>query len=409
MTVLAALPTAGASAASAPSVTTSVLYVGHGVGVIAAESPSGCNAVFLTTDFTRWRNISPPNKVVAGSCLYVWTSASFVSSEVGWILGRNEGSPATNLEHTTNGGRTWVEEPGDSTGSNAGEEVISFLSSSVGWRQQFSWSANSYRLQRTIDGGATWATRAYYPRTGCPVLTDVFSSASVGFAGSPLAGSTMGFGNVNLPYAWRTVNGGSTWSKMTLPHPSSMPRGATGLYGLPVFAGRDGSLPVDYPVSGHQDLFFYGTVDFGLHWSLIMGAASPLVVKGPVRVDGKALREGCYTDETVSKGSLASVSLASPSTWWALRPGPVGDSERFLIQKGSVSRLAVRFLPDTTGRAILQTDSSTRAVVTLWKGDGTFKVYVTVDGGAGWYPLTPPSVSAGEFSEGFIGGGIANQ
>jgi len=378
------------------------------VGVIAADPKSGCEGVFLTTDFTKWRNVSPPNKTAAGSCLYVWTSASFISPSVGWLLGRDEESVATILEHTVDGGRTWSRQPGDTTGGSAGEEVISFVNSSVGWRQQFSWTGNSFHLQRTTDGGATWTTRALDPRTGCPVMTDVFSSGAIGFAGSPLAGSMMGFGNVNYPYVWRTVNGGTTWSKMTLPRPASLPQSAVGLYGLPVFAGRKGTLAVDYVNGSKQNIFIYSTSDFGLSWSPVSGIASPLVLKSPVTINLQAVKRACYGYGTVSKGSLASVSLASPSTWWVLRPGPTGDSERYLLKQESVSSFTTKFLPATTGRAVLQAESYMKAVLTLLKGVNNLKVYVTVDGGAGWYPLLVPSVRAREFTEAFGGGGVTN-
>lgn len=402
------VPITAARASSPQIVSTSVLFVGRGVGVIAAEPKSGCGAVFLTADFSRWRNVSPPNKFGAGSCLYNWTSASFSSPKVGWILGRNTSNVSTILEHTTNGGRTWSRQPGDTTGGLAGEEVIDFVNASVGWRQQFSWTSNSFHLQRTTNGGASWTTRAFTPRTGCPVMTDVFSSSSVGFAGSPLAGSTMGFGSVNYPYLWRTVNGGITWTKMTVRRPASLSRVAIGLYGLPDFSGRDGTLPVDYVSGRQQDIFFYSTKDEGRTWTLVGGLASPLKLNSPVTVNVKAVAQACYGYGTVSKGSLASVSLATPTTWWVLRPGPTGRTERFLIEQDSVARFTTRFLPATTGRALLQADSYRKAMLTLSKSGGSH-VYVTVDGGAGWYLLFVPSVHIHWFSEAFGGGGVLNQ
>ncbi|HEY5303450.1 MAG TPA: hypothetical protein VIJ86_05285 [Acidimicrobiales bacterium] len=51
----------------------------------------------------------------------------------------------------------------------------------------------------------------------------------------------------------------------------------------------------------------------------------------------------------VTKGSLASVSLVSPSTWWILRPGSATNSERFVVQNGSVSMQRMMFLLDTNG------------------------------------------------------------
>jgi hypothetical protein len=97
-----------ASAKTSATTSTYVLYVGHGVGVVATFNPStGCSEVFSTNDFTHWRNISPPLKneveLPKGQCPYVWTDAYFTSSSDGWLLARNGGSTDTLLRHTIDG------------------------------------------------------------------------------------------------------------------------------------------------------------------------------------------------------------------------------------------------------------------------------------------------------------------
>ena len=50
-----------ASAKDSDTRSTYLLYVGHGVGVIATENlTTGCSEVFISTDFDHWRNITPP-------------------------------------------------------------------------------------------------------------------------------------------------------------------------------------------------------------------------------------------------------------------------------------------------------------------------------------------------------------
>ncbi|HEY5437900.1 MAG TPA: hypothetical protein VIJ99_03280, partial [Acidimicrobiales bacterium] len=113
------------------------LYAGNGVEVVTAyNSATGCAGVFTSTDSTGWTNATPPEPgKVDGVCLYAWVDAAFVSPTVGWVEARNGGGVNTVLEHTTDGGHTWTVEPGGSTGSNAGLELIGFESAIDGWRQ----------------------------------------------------------------------------------------------------------------------------------------------------------------------------------------------------------------------------------------------------------------------------------
>lgn len=120
------------------------LFVGHGVGVVATDPfGPGCPRLFATTDFMHWRDISPPQPRTPVPCPCVWQSASFVSPAVGWVLGRDGGNVTTVLFHTTDGGRTWVGQPGSTTGSNGGLQVIGFTSTRDGWRQQFATGSNA--------------------------------------------------------------------------------------------------------------------------------------------------------------------------------------------------------------------------------------------------------------------------
>ena len=151
-------PAFTASASSVAVYPPTVLYVGHGVEVITTYNDmTGCSPVYLTSDFTNWRYVTPPLKLKSVACHYIWTSAAFVSPDTGWLLVSNEGGTGTILEHTVNGGRTWTQQPGGDTGSAGGSEVIGFASPSFGWRQQFADGSNaSFVLQRTTDGGSTW-------------------------------------------------------------------------------------------------------------------------------------------------------------------------------------------------------------------------------------------------------------
>ncbi len=389
----------GAATSSASSLTNTVIYVGHGVEVIDAfDADTGCSSVYLTTNFTHWNNVTPSLKGAHGKCLYAWNSAAFVSPRVGWLLARDEAGYKTVLERTVNGGASWTRQPNGDTGSMAGEEVIGFVNAADGWRQQFSWAGNSNTLERTTDGGTKWRTVASYSHSGCPDLSDVFASSSVGFAASPLAGASSDVFSTNFPYVWRTLDGGVTWKKMSVTRPTKVPAAAPALYGQPAFTGIYGTLPVVFSVGGHQDVFFYASRDHGLHWKLIPGLASPLVVKGSIIVNSQTASGGCGVYTSVRRGPLVSVDVVSPSTWWVLRPGPKGDTERYIVTNGSVSSYRTVELPATTHRALLEGVNARDALLTVGSASGALTIYSTIDGGATWVALAPPTNGTSGFT-----------
>ena len=380
------------AASSATTTSTYVLYVGHGVAVVATNDlNTGCSSVYLSTNTTTWRNVTPPLKGSAatskGQCLYFWSSASFVSPLDGWLLARNGGSTETILRHTLNGGRTWTTQPGGDTGSNGGAQTITFLSAALGWRQQFGVGSNgNFSLERTRNAGATWTTISRDPRGACVFANDVFATATRGFATVDPSPSS------NATHLWRTSDGGASWSVMRLTAPATIASGALGLYGRPVFARRRGAMPVDYPVAGGQRVYFYATTDAGATWRLDTVPA-PVAVAGELTINHRsAAAQPCFggASAPVSSG-LAAVSVAvNPSTWWILRPGSRGESLVAVVSLtgGHVSRHYARDLPSTRGGALLAPLSAASALITVPVPYGYQTTYETTDGGATWRVLT---------------------
>jgi len=382
-------PTGGnlSSATTLRTTNTYLLYAGNGAGVTATYNlNTGCSEVFLTNDFVHWQDVTPPIKrtlgIPKGQCLYEWTDASFSSPTDGWLLARNGGSDETILRHTTDGGRTWATEPDGDTGSNAGMETIDFVNSKIGWRQQFAFGSNrSYELQRTLNGGATWSNRSAH--SSCTFAQDVFSSVSIGFAISNVEATS------NPTFLLRTENGGLNWSRLTFPTPPSLPNNARGLYEEPAFVGTDGVEPVDFPVDGHQAIYFYTTRDDGLTWKLDTNSMLPVIVSEPLKLNPETASGACNLDTAATTGRAAAISLASLSTWWILEPGPKGTTKNVVVTGSgrAESTFTVDDLPATTGQMEFSALNVNDALLTRPIPYGYQTTFESTDGGATWRKL----------------------
>jgi len=377
-----------------------VLYAGHGIEVIASTNNwSDCSRVYISSDLRHWRNITPPLRSNPGGCLYTWASASFVSPTDGWLLANNGADVSTILRHTVNGGRTWVTEPGGETGSAGGGESIDFVNANLGWRQQFANGSNQpFALQRTSDGGSSWTNvvRAPLKNNGCEFLTDVFANASIGFAALPSGGVGAGV-SLSTSYVWRTLDGGVHWSKMTVPRPTVLGPSASAVYFQPAFFGRNGSLAVDYAVGSHQDLVWYTSTDYGLHWSLVRSRPFLMSVKGAISIHYGSTNSACSFQSRIN-GSPVSVDLFSPASWWIVRPGAVSDTtEVKSYNNDGYTSIATSDLPATTNGVTLTALNNNDALVTVGSVRNS-SVYATTDGGTTWVKVVPPPKATTAFT-----------
>jgi photosystem II stability/assembly factor-like uncharacterized protein len=352
--------------------------------VVATENPqSGCGGVFLTTDFVHWRSVTPPVKNPThwrtGLCAYAWSDAYFVSPTDGWLVATNGADVDSILRHTVNGGRSWVTEPDEYTGSAGGSDTISFVNATLGWRQQFGQGSNgNYALERTENAGVTWTTRSRDPEGSCNLANDVFSSTTLGFASVPWDSV------LNSTHLWQTTDGGVSWSVTTFTPPPPLPSNTLGLYGSPEFSGTTGVVPVDYPVGGHQTIYFYVSGNGGETWTLDT-RMKPIGVGGTLAINRRnAAAQSCFGPVTSSH--VAIVSPASSATWWILQPGPKGSTKRVVaINHGAgTSRYQMSGLPATTGRLQIAALNANDALLTFPIPSGYQTTYETSNGGVKW-------------------------
>jgi photosystem II stability/assembly factor-like uncharacterized protein len=337
----------------------------------------------LTTDFVHWRNITPP---LPGPAQYggtaVLRNVSFPTPDDGWVVA---GLPSNALElyRTTDGGVTWQDEGGVTSGGSAGDELIDFLDASRGWREIIASMAGTVSLSSSDDGGETWTSvtnPGMWPSEG--VLT--FSSVSHGFIADTLPPSQDLPSGQSIPGftpLWETTDGGQTWHQASITLPPGF-AGAQSYEGLPTFTdANDGVLPVVLFLQNEMSIAFYVTSDGGDSWSYesLVGL-------------GSTANTGVYLNN-----QLPSVAIAGPNTWWVVSViRPHGSPTVHVTNDAGRSWTAVspRGLPSTLtstypmGITSVQSTSATTAWAMLENGPSC-GLYGTTDGGATWTPVCP--------------------
>jgi hypothetical protein len=176
---------------------------------------------------------------------------------------------------------------------------------------------------------------------------------------------------------------------MTLPRPPPLGPNVSVVYFQPAFFGRTGSLVVDYANGSHQDVAFYTSVDYGLHWSLGRGRTFLMDVKGTISIHDTTPNYACSFQSTIS-GPPVSVDLFSPTGWWMIRPGPKGDTTEVKSYKSNgYTSTTTSELPATTHGVTLRALNSNDALVSVGSGESA-SVYSTTDGGTNWVKVIPP-------------------
>lgn len=194
----------------------------------------------------------------------------FVDSLNGWLVGRY-GVP---LRRTTDGGATWVARGFGSTAPAQYANRIKFVDRSTGWALFGSAAdgtgtsaALTYGLMRSVDGGLTWTT--------------LLSGSGAAFGGFDFIDAQRGWiagrGYEAAPYASQTaaaevlatMDGGVTWTRLTLPSRLSTASGQpSGLLDVD-FTDAQHGVAVGWTGSGSsRHGVLLTTADGGLIWSL---------------------------------------------------------------------------------------------------------------------------------------------
>jgi Photosynthesis system II assembly factor YCF48 len=365
---------AGAQASPKPEgATPYILVASHGLQVITEAGPT-CSKVYLSTDFVHFHAITPAIPTRHGYATTCgWYDASFVSPTDGWMVGLNGGGSPSVLEHTTDGGVTWSLQHPQSAEGSAGD-VVTFTSPQVGWSELMSAGANLGLLQHTTDGGASWTTVHPTRQSGCWWVPDVFSTPSIGFESR------------GLRSAWRTENGGVSWSVLRLPRPKSVAPSTTGFYETPVFQGLNGTLPVIYLAPKQVIIAFDVTANGGQSWR---SAAVAILHHTRIALAPHQPTTGCLSANTTAP--LPVLSASTPGYWWILDPGAANASLVMSVALGPDGATpwghASLGLPATAKVLELTLTAADDQHAYVGVGNGKEVVYESSDGGARWHQL----------------------
>lgn len=218
------------------------------VDTVVVAGPGG--TVFRTDDGgDTWQNIGYPNLPDP-----FWIEdVKFVSSTEGWVVGLDQDlGHFRTVYHTVDGGLTWTL----ALSQNAYFYTVDFADRLHGWIGTI-----GQLYFRTVDGGLNWTSHTFPPRFTSPSINEIrFLDASTGWAigwdglvakstdgGVTFTYQDLGRNDVHLfglsivsasevwatgrtesfePIAYRTLNGGTTWSVV------SGPADENWLYGL---------------------------------------------------------------------------------------------------------------------------------------------------------------------------------
>jgi photosystem II stability/assembly factor-like uncharacterized protein len=148
-------------------------------------------------------------------------------------------------------------------------------------------------------------------------------------------------------------------------------------------------VPVDYPVSGHQDIYMYVTDDGGQKWKMNPDATLPIVVHEPLKLNPETTARQCDLTNSATSGRAAIISSPNLSTLWILEPGLKGATKSIVVTEGgnAESSIAIRDLPKTTGQIDFTALNANDALITVPIPYGYQSTYETIDGGATWTKL----------------------
>ena len=311
-------------------------------------------AVLRTNDGgTTWHNVSPPGVQSLGYS----ASGDYLDGNRAFIEVPDPSDPmhAGTLFKTGDGGKTW-----GSVKTAFGTCALHFLDGSSGWAMAglgVAAGSNAIAIFQTTDGGGTWQRKFINDPTVEGSSDEIPLGGLKGaFAALDMQNAWVG-GVIYSPatvYLYRTDDGGSHWSPVTLEAPPGSQDGQLSIDEIQFFNANDGflSMQVSAATNGRA---VYVTHDAGKSWTLSPGFV----------VDGRTADFVSAEDGFIFDASRFQVTHDAGRSWQAVEPDVVFSD----------SFMHMDFVNSMTGW-VLATDPTTFEI----------SVYKTTDGGRTWIP-----------------------
>ncbi len=251
------------------------------------------NALWHTTDGgVTWTDATPPGGFVgtygdeSATDFFTIRDAAFLTGRRAWVAGMS-----ATISRTNDGGHTWLRVRVPLAIATIAQ--LTFIDPLHGWalaRGDAAAGSQAVQILRTVDGGVTWTSISLteYGHETPGSLALVGGKSGLGFR-DPKVGFATGSGPLpGVAVLSMSPDGGQTWQSHALPVPPGYSQDVLTTGPPYFFTVRDGVLPAN--VRPHQ--FFYATHDGGRTWAAgaELPAGSTWSFADPVH--GWALDEG---------------------------------------------------------------------------------------------------------------------
>ena len=209
----------------------------------------------------------------------------------------------------------WIIQNSGFSQASRGINYISIVDQNIVWSTAYDGSgtaANIQQFTKTLDGGNTWTPgNINVGNTGLGIsMIKAISGTTAWLAAYPNAAGQLGG-------IWKTINGGSTWTKQTTATFSN----ASSFTNIVHFWNANDGFCMGDPINGEYEI--YRTTNGGTNWTLVSGANIPNPLSGEFGYTRQIETFGNSVWFTTNKGRI--YHSTDKGATWAVYTSPLID------------------------------------------------------------------------------------